>query len=86
MFTLFEGWFWCFFLEKKDILRDFKPKNGGMVDGGGGLRGGWGPYCRFRWLLSGGKRVGRERTMGEVGKKFKLTHSRGLTGRHRRLF
>ena len=35
MFTLFEGWFWCFFLEKKDILRDLEPKNGGMVGGGG---------------------------------------------------
>ena len=39
MFTLFEGWFWCFFLEKKDILRDFEPKNGGMADGGGDYGG-----------------------------------------------
>ena len=39
MFTLFEGWFWCFFLEKKDILRDLEPKNGGMVDGRGDYGG-----------------------------------------------
>jgi len=58
VFTLFEGWFWCFFLEKKDILRDFEPKNGGMVDERGDYGGGLRPYCRFRWLLSGGKRVG----------------------------
>ena len=39
MFTLFEGWFWCFFLEKKDILRDLEPKKDGMVDGGGDYGG-----------------------------------------------
>lgn len=39
MFTLFEGWFWCFFLEKKDILGDFEPRNSGMVDGGGDYGG-----------------------------------------------
>lgn len=53
MFTLFEGWFWCFFLEKKDILGVFEPRNGGMVDGGGDYGGnggegsivGTGGYC-----------------------------------------
>ena len=70
MFTLFEGWFWCFFLEKKDILRDLEPKSGGMVDGGEGYGGGLGPYYRLRWLLSGGKRVGHERTMGELEKSL----------------
>ena len=58
MFTLFEGWFWCFFLEKKDILRDFEPRNGGMVDGGGGLRGRICPCCGLRLLLTDGRRVG----------------------------
>jgi len=58
MFTLFEGWFWCFFLEKKDILRGLEPKNGGMVDERGDYGGWLRPYCRLRWLLSGGGRVG----------------------------
>jgi len=52
VFTLFESWFWCFFLVKKDILRDFEPKNGGMADGRcdyGGDEGrmvGSAGYCR----------------------------------------
>ena len=82
MFTLFDGWFWCFFLEKKDILRDLEPKNGGMVGGGGDCRGGWGPCYRLRWLLTDGERVGRERGGGRVEKRIKLTQA-SLTGRHR---
>jgi len=64
MFTLFEGWFWCFFLEKKDILRDLEPKNGGMVDGGGDYRGDGGRtigsagYCRTRSGLDASGGVG----------------------------
>jgi len=82
MFTLFEGWFWCFFLEKKDILRDLEPKNGGMVDGGGGIQRGWGPCYRLRWLLSDGERVGRERASGGAEESLN-SPSRELTGRHR---
>ena len=50
MFTLFEGWFWCFFLEKKDILGYLVPKNGGMVDGRSDY-GGSGGCRRLRWLV-----------------------------------
>jgi len=81
MFALFEGWFWCFFLEKKDILRDLEPKNGGMAGGGGDCRGGGGRtigsagYCRTGGGLDASGRWGS-------GGKFRLTQSR-LTGRHR---
>ena len=79
MFTLFEGWFWCFFLEKKDILGYFEPRNGGMVEGGGDYGGGRGWYRRFRWALSNGKRVGRERGLSKrVGEKLKYTYGRGV--------
>ena len=87
MFTLFEGWFWCFFLEKKDILGDFEPRNGGMVNGGRDYRGGMGGNVGLRWLLLGRKRrVGRERGIGKrMGEEFNLTHSQDLTGRDRRV-
>ena len=66
MFTLFEGWFWCFFLEKKDILEDFGPRKGGMVDGGGDYGGGGGGivgsagYCRTESGLNAGRKLVKE--------------------------
>ena len=77
MFTLLEGWFWCFFLEKKDILRDFKPKNGGMVGGGGGY--GVVEVVLSTPLATVGRGAGWTRASWET---FRLTPSR-LTGRHR---
>jgi len=75
--TLFEGCFWCFFLEKKDILRDFEPKNSGTIGERGNYGGGSRPYCRFRWLLSCGKWVGGdEESWYNCCNEFKLTQSR----------